>query len=489
MMTRNTKRTNPTTTTRFAIDIANTFIGLEIYRTMSLPWRFSTAEEYVDGTIIKLQSQNSRYKHLSIGKYYLHGSELDEHQILLLLVHAKENTILTDLSLCGISIGESSSPTHSALVQLLSPPPREWKKVSFNCCRGTGVRAIAAPSLIEFLRISNCHIAREEVTALGVHLQLNRNLQQLELFEEDLRGDHMLDSFQEGLSITHSLKSLEFSYCQFDTEGITVLAKGIEQNSSLTSFTCPGCELEDTQVATLIRSLSGHPTMQIIKIFRNHCGQLGAIALAELLGKQNSQTSSSFLTSIDLSYQQFERAKKLDLGLISASLATNNILKTLSLSFNKLNDADAELLSFGLRENSTLEELDLRANNIRDAGATAIAENLVARASLKKLFLFGNPIGTIGSHALLQAIRPNLEMEILNMDYNMRDYHSIQFFTCLNRAGRRICKSFGFDPRLWPIVFSRAKKISHGPGGVCTHADTIYHLIRGAAHSFQLSKL
>ena len=167
----------------------------------------------------------------------------------------------------------------------------------------------------------------------------------------------------------------------------------------------------------------------------------------------------------------------MDVGTLALGLAENSTLTKLSLSFNKLNDADAEMLAFGLRSTNSLVDLDLRANKIRNAGTKAIANCLLSQSSIRKLFLFGNQCGATGARALLEAIRQNKQILVLNMDYNNCDYHSIQFWSYLNQAGRRIMKEDHFHPGLWPQVLARAGKISRGSRGICTHADLIFQLL------------
>lgn len=318
----------------------------------------------------------------------------------------------------------------------------------------------------------------QDYKALGLNLQLNNMLTKLELFEEDLRGPEIGQAMEQGLAITRSLQTLEFSYCTLDDGAVQSLANGLSMNKSLTSIQCPGCELEDAQVALLANSLLAHPELMHFKIFRNHCGVQGASAIASMLAVPSTNHQHVRLSSLDLSYQQFERAKRLDIGLLASSLTANTTLKELTLSFNKLNDVDVELLAVGLRENYSLTKLDLRANNIRDNGAIAIAEHILPHSALRQLYLFGNPFQKDGSAALLKAIQNNFTMEVLNMDYNSSLYDSIQFYTYLNQAGRRILHDDTFPCALWPIVLERAISISERSHEICTHADIIFHLLQ-----------
>ena len=191
---------------------------------MSLPWQYRSVDEYVDGTIIKLQSGSEEFSRLKIGKYFLHGSDLESHQMVLLLQHAKDNSNLTEVSLHNVPI---DAEVASSLLLLIAATPRKWEKVDFNGCSGEGLRVLSAPTLIEYVRIRNCCMGPEDFIFLGLNLQLNRMLIKLELFEEDMRGSSPGQALEDGLAITRSLESLEFSYCRFDDEGVQSLSRGL----------------------------------------------------------------------------------------------------------------------------------------------------------------------------------------------------------------------------------------------------------------------
>ncbi len=431
----------------------------------------------MNGTIMQLQSESSTFQSLNIGKYYRLDSDLESHHIILLIQHAKNNTNLTELFIDSVNIDQ---PTAIELSSLIDAPPRKWKRVTFNFCHGEGLRILATPASIDCIRINQCRIGHEEFLALGFNLQHNKMLTKLEIVEEDFRGLDLGQALQDGLATTFSLKTLEFSHCRFDDSAVYHLAEGLGQNKSLVNFQTPGCELEDPQVALVMKSLLIHPTLRCLKICRNYCGEQGADAIASILA-ENDANEQSYLLSLNLSYQQFERAKRLDIGRISSSLVGNITLKDLTLSFNKLDDTDAEILALALRDNISLQKLDLRANKIKDAGAIAIAEHVVGHSGLKELFLFGNPFYKRGSAALYEAMRGNVQIEILNMDYNKSFYDSIQCLTYVNQAGRRIFKYNNFNSALWPLVLARTQIVSQRSRGVCTCEDIIFHLVRGPA--------
>ena len=454
---------------------------------MSLPWRFSSADDYVRGTIKKLKSNETHFSHLKIGKYYLHGDALDNSHIISLFEQAQRNPHVKELSLCGVSMNAIAV---TALVDLLGSrhddARRDWTKIVLNSCQGPAAMALSMPPdhSIQTISITKCNLTSHDFLSLGMILKFSTTLTTLEITEETLDGKGAL-ALAEGIKTAKYLTTLELSYCTFDDEGTSALVEGLAANQQLESLLLPGCELEDTQAAQLFQSLKNHPCLNQMTLFRNHCGADGAMALETLLsaptGDTNPLQPSKAISKLDLSYQQFERANKLDVSLIASSLAMNCTLMCLSLSFNKLNDNDAESLAKVLRQNTTLQELDLRANNIRDRGVIALATELVQQSTLRNLFLFGNPFGEQGANVLLEAIRHNTVLQVLNMDYNSRSYEEIQYYACLNHAGRKLLKTELVCPAIWPLVFERAEIVSRRSRGVCSGPDVIYHLLRGPA--------
>mmetsp|Transcript_16289 Transcript_16289/g.29207 ORF Transcript_16289/g.29207 Transcript_16289/m.29207 type:complete len:466 (-) Transcript_16289:1396-2793(-) len=456
---------------------------------MSLPWRFTSADRYVDGTIERLEEAPPSYKHLNLGKYYLQqtGDDLTQSHLDKILKAALSNQILNELTFCGVSI-EKGGPAFDRLCQLLLT--RTWKRITFASCTGEGLSALSSlvsgsalqVPVLSTIRIKNCVLELSDVLALQTNMSLNPELKHLEISEVNLsvsaREANLMPPLARGVASSKSLEVLELSYCTLDVESIHCLSTdGLKENQSLVSLFLPGCELEDDAVATLVmEGLSNHSTLKNLKLFRNHCGEAGAAALTKLLEPNNK---SVILETLDLSYQQFERANKLNVELLATSLGRNRTLKHLTLSFNKLNDSDAEALAEGLKENKSLTEIDLRANNIRDKGASALAEGVVSQSpTLEKFCMYGNPLGDNGAAALLAAIRQNSRIQVMNMDYNLSVYDEIQYYAYLNQVGRRLLEVDDLNPALWTVIIQRAQRTSLETRGVCTAADLIFPFVR-----------
>ena len=488
---------------------------------MSLPWRYLQVDDYVQGTIEKIR--NDEVKSLQVGKFYLHGSDLEPDQMVTLFQHARTSTEIQEVSLCGVRINQEAAGALRELLLLddneidndgdgstFTTGRRKWKAVNYKCCKnGHGIQALSPPSsssssptslLIQMIRIQECQMNASDFLALSLNMQRNTYLTHLELFEESLIGHETTLPLVEGIGMSQSLSVLKLSYCQFDNSSIRNISQALEGNSSLEELHIPAGELDDEQMENIFNSISNHPMLRHVKAFRNHCATKGATVLANILrhvedcndGDQNNNdattTSVAKIQSLDLSHQHTERADKIRIDSIAASMIHNTTLKSLILSFNKLTDSDVDILAAGLENNRVLEELDLRANRIGDLGAQTLAKKLVAQKNscLQKLFLFGNPLGEKGTVSLLQAISVNTIMIVLNLGYTSCYYDEIQFNTCLNRAGRRLLTEEP-TPALWPLVLEHTRKVSHQSRGICSSADLLFYMIRHGPALLELS--
>jgi Ran GTPase-activating protein (RanGAP) involved in mRNA processing and transport len=462
---------------------------------MSLPWRFTTADDYVQGTIDRLNgttTSTATTTSLNIGKYYLAGNDLTVRQINAILKAAVLNKHVTELTLCGITIEEDSEKENTPCVSLRQQlaellMTRQWKRLTFTSCSGDVLSALSTAHtiLVDSLRVKSCPLQRHEAVALAHHLRTNSCLTHLELCEVDI--SNTMPPLARGIAASISLQTLEFNYCRWTNNNNNNVAmkclasEGLAHNKSLTTLNLPGCELEDQTIRLLVEEgIAHHSTLKHLKLFRNHCGEEGVTALAKMLARGSDDKTQ--LESLDLSYQQFERAGKLNVEILATSLRNNTTIKNLALSFNKLNDDDAECLAVGLKANKDLVELDLRANNIRDKGAAVLAEEVVMNApKLRKFCLYGNPLGEQGAKSLLVAIRKNTELVAMNMDYSLSVYDETQYYAYLNQVGRRLLKEQDFNPALWTVVMERAKRLSLDTRGVCTAADLIFPFVRDPA--------
>jgi len=163
---------------------------------MSLPFQYSTVDEYVSGTILQIQNAPESFKILNIGKYYLRGDgDLTSEHVASMLEHARYNPNLVEIAFHKIVVDDD---TISALTLLLGRP-KKWRRVHFNSCNSEIVRVLSISCLVEHIQIRNNSCRDPEYQALGLNFHSNHLLTKLELVEEIFRGKVSTQSLAEGL--------------------------------------------------------------------------------------------------------------------------------------------------------------------------------------------------------------------------------------------------------------------------------------------------
>jgi Ran GTPase-activating protein (RanGAP) involved in mRNA processing and transport len=90
---------------------------------------------------------------------------------------------------------------------------------------------------------------------------------------------------------------------------------------------------------------------------------------------------------------------------LSLLLQTNNTLKELYLSENRLGNEGTEILSDGLVHNCSIQKLDLRSNGIELGGSIALSSFVKKCKTLTSLCLAMNEIGDVGVGSLAEGLK------------------------------------------------------------------------------------
>ena len=102
---------------------------------------------------------------------------------------------------------------------------------------------------------------------------------------------------------------------------------------------------------------------------------------------------------------------------MALTLTTNNTLKALNLSHNKLqNMGIIRLMESLLTDNKTLNVLNVESNKINDLAADKIADTLTKNKSLEQLNLSSNSLKTKSAIKVINALQFNNTLKSLNMN-------------------------------------------------------------------------
>jgi len=422
---------------------------------------------------------------------YLFVTGSDSQSIVDRLNTHKNDERFTELYISMIDIDDQIS---DAIIQAMCDDSRRWEGIHLAKCTGKVDSVIQ--NALEHGKIkklcllpSGHHLDEKSLIALANGLKKNQSVKSL-VFRVDL-FERLSQALAEGLSATTALEELSLVLSTSDTNAINTLAEGIKQNVGLKTLLLNKCCLEDGQVASLIKALENHPSLQVLSVQGNSCRAMGMVALSGLLQANNQKPFK-----LDLSKQNFcEDEKTFGVSFLAPALSENKSMRSLDLSHNSLSDVDVTYLASALAENQALEELKLVNCNISNRGARILARQLRKMAGLKRLWLQENPFGIKGARSLYRATLQNWQLEqfwfptdkgeIVNQ-LQEELYPHLQ----MNQAGQKLLHTMDLNEipqALWPIVLGRIKDMTFDSISSSKYSaeeapyNAMYKLLQGSA--------
>ena len=124
--------------------------------------------------------------------------------------------------------------------------------------------------------------------------------------------------------------------------------------------------------------------------------------------------------------------------LIAEALLTNNTLKIIDLSGNKITDEGAKLFAVALEKNKTLIHVNLSANRIGDVGVESIADALKINSRLNELKLHLNQIASIGIKSISTALLNNRTITDISLSSNLYDEEGVKSIIYMHKNNYKI---------------------------------------------------
>jgi Ran GTPase-activating protein (RanGAP) involved in mRNA processing and transport len=241
--------------------------------------------------------------------------------------------------------------------------------------------------------------------------------------------------------------------------------------------------VDPTVCITLLQRLQKLTTLSL-----RFKGEIGALAVAKALPYTQS------LECLDIRGNRIGDAGLEAIVKAFAETETPNLLSVrhLMLSWNDLTLTGVTALARYLeQETCVLERVDLSCNNlIGDDSVQELCRALRTNTSLVELDLFCCPnMSDAGALALLECLEhSNMTLQRINLQACHKVSHEriqqVQYWTSLNRAGRRMLRDQTTPDALWADILARC----HRPGHSCnslrhltasaTASDQVYFLIR-----------
>ncbi|EQC42658.1 hypothetical protein SDRG_00386 [Saprolegnia diclina VS20] len=241
-----------------------------------------------------------------------------------------------------------------------------------------------APSAIEVLDLSDCHLTDHYAGHIHAVIELNAKV----------------------------LQSIDLSFNDF-ASGLVEAFDNYPELPSLTKLNLSSNAINDTAADHVSKLVSRCPKLTSIDLSLNRLGKGCARAIVQ----------AKLLVSLDLSSSHLS-----DAGcdvLCQSLLVRKSSLQVLSLAMNQLTDSSALAVANVLVNDTTcaLRTLVLSGNLIQDHGASAIAFSMDRNASIQEIFLDANQIGNEGLRSFLNILRssPTRTYAALCLDGNPAD--------------------------------------------------------------------
>jgi NLR family CARD domain-containing protein 3 len=207
-----------------------------------------------------------------------------------------------------------------------------------------------------------------------------------------------------------------------NNEGVAILSEALKQNVSLKKLVLSNNTIGEAGAMLLVNALAEFNTILtsldlkdnyegLLDISPNVHDAIFPITIANESGTRLLRTG----TELDLSAKYLH---SLDVWQSAKDLASNTVLKKLSLQKNCIDNRGAANFAQALMTNRTLVSIRLDHNWIGDEGCLAMAKALTENNVLTTLALNGNKIGPTGAVALAEALCINSGLQELRLRWN-----------------------------------------------------------------------
>ena len=293
------------------------------------------------------------------------------------------------------------------------------------------LQALKENSNLHILKLYCNNMTGEVAEDLANIIKSNSYLEQLGLGNNNLGPSAIV--ILQALKENSKLKILDIDSNNMTGEVAEDLANIIKSNSYLEQLGLGNNNLGSSAIV-ILQALKGNSKIKILYLDNNNMNAEVTEDLANVI-KNNLDLEELFLSNNSLgssaivilqALKENSKLKILDLNSNKmtaevaedlANVIKNNLdLEELFLSNNSLGSSAIVILQ-ALKENSKLKILDLNSNKMTAEVAEDLANVIKNNLDLEKLYLSNNSLGS-SAIMILQALKENFNLQILNLDYN-----------------------------------------------------------------------
>ncbi|KAM5129361.1 NACHT, LRR and PYD domains-containing protein 3-like [Mantella aurantiaca] len=253
-------------------------------------------------------------------------------------------------------------------------------------------------SQIEELHLYNNHLTDISCPHLASGIRNNQTLRTLKLSDNNLGGPHFTDLM--AALTTSRIEELHLDVNYLTHSSCPQLASGIRHNQTLRTLDLSHNNLEGPHFSDLMAALT---TSQIedLQLVDNHLTDSSCPHLASVI--RNNQT----LRTLNLSENNMEGPHFSDM---MAALTTSRI-QELHLMYNQLTDISCPHLASGIRDNQTLRTLNLSYNKLDGPDFSALMAALT-KSQIEELQITNNLLSDESKRELekLESLQPGMKV-------------------------------------------------------------------------------
>jgi hypothetical protein len=402
---------------------------------------------------------------------------LDVPTTISRLAQAKAYSSITSLSCYRVDFTDVVTPHVLELLRCR----RHWEILDLRSCHGQVdlvVDTILTRCVVDRLCLTDLEdLPRDTAAALSRGLVVaSNNCNKTfvsQLYLNIPFSVETLQSMQDGLSQTTTLKELDLSGSKWQDTSVTSFGNLLRQNTSIEKLKFKRCQLQDLQIAELVQALAFHLNLTSLDLEHNACSTLTLRSLATLLRQQEFHHHQ--LSCLILSHHVLSEDRVPGLLEFLESIGSPACrLQDLTMDQYMLMDDDMIMLTESLQRSSSIARLSLTTCGITSRGIQSFAASLADMQGLRHLAMPGD-----AAHQLFEGLADNVFLQSLEFPPEFQNCPTeISYYLDLNRGGRRLLQEANVPRALWPLALARANQTKY-IHGINRRADAIYCLLRG----------
>eukprot|EP00347_Sterkiella_histriomuscorum_P005932 403354711 len=258
--------------------------------------------------------------------------------------------------------------------------------------------------------------------------QPNQNLKTITLdgnfFQTPNKFENTSDILNQGLQNLRFLRKLHIRYSTVTVQDIQQLQISLQDKPILNYLNFQGSSLTYDHSVHLSQIIRHHSwNLKELHLNLNNLKDQGFLQTLEGIAVRYISKGCKYLGKI------VQKAKNLThVGLINCMIGSEGAsylaeglkhslsIQTCLLGHNQIDDEGAINLAAALRQNQSLKELELHYNKLSGYAGFAFADGIYHYRTLTRLILKENPIGDVACRTILQTLRYNTSLIILNLE-------------------------------------------------------------------------